>query len=160
MIIGFKHDDDSSLMGQIVSLAQQLNGEMGYEYKHCEIFFPSLGVAIGARTEEGVKVRPIETIISQPKLWDFYEVPADDAKAIDYLLEQLDAGYNFGAVIGYYGFGVVIAQKNVFYCSELVYIVLRDFAQLPINRNLNAAQISPAHLRQLIIQAGATPVSI
>lgn len=160
MIIGFKHDDDTSILGQLVSLAQKLNGEKGYEYKHCELFFPSLGVAIGARTEEGVKVRPIEKILDKPELWEFYEVPADDEKALKFLLENLDAGYNFGAVIGWYGFGVVIAQKNVFYCSELVYLIVKDYSQIPIDRNLNAAKISPAYLRQLLIKAGASPVTI
>ncbi len=158
MIIAFKHDDDSSLLGQLVSLAQKINGEAGYEYKHCEIFFPSLGVAIGARPEEGVKVRPLSKIMDKPELWDCYEVPANDEKALMFLLENLDADYNYGAIIGWYGLGVAITPKNVFYCSELVYIVLKDFAQLPLDRNLNAARISPAHLRQLLIQAGAKTI--
>lgn len=158
MIIAFKHDDNSSLMGQVVSLVQWANGEMGYEYKHCEILFPSLGVAIGARTEEGVKVRPIQQIMVKPELWDCYEVAADDEKALEFLLENLDADYNYGAVIGWYGFGVMITPKNVYYCSELVYVVVRDFGKLPINPNLNAAQISPAYLRQLIIEADAPQI--
>ncbi|WP_420152349.1 hypothetical protein [Siphonobacter sp.] len=158
MIIAFKRNDKSSVMGQMVSLAQKLNGESGYEYKHCEILFPEIGEAIAARTEEGVKVRPISQIIKNPAVWDFYEVPADDEKARNWLLEQLDAEYNYGAVLGWYALGLALTPENVFYCSELVYIVLRDFAQLPIDRTLNAARITPAYLRQLLVKAGAKPI--
>lgn len=155
MIVAFKHtDSDFSTLGGLVAVSQWLNAEPGYRYKHVEMFFPQWGEAIAARTEDGVKVKTMREVFVRPETWDLYTIPARDEDARAWLLTQLDAGFNFPAVIGAHALGVAVrTTEKVYYCSELTYIVIRDFSDFPIDKRLDPNSITPACLRRLIQDA-------
>lgn len=132
------------------------------EWVHCEmILLDPVAVAVSARTERGgVAADLIANVLIQPDSWEYYEIPvSDDAAVWSFLLSQLGKAFNYPGLIAGQVFGSTLNRPQAWFCSELTYATLIQFSTLTLPM-LDPAAVSPARLRQFLLDMGQRPLTL
>lgn len=132
------------------------------DWVHCEmILLDPAAVAVSARTEvDGVTADLIPNVLIQPDSWEYFEVPVrSDVAVWSFLLSQVGKSFNYPGLIAGQVFGSSMNRPQSWFCSELTYATLIQFSTLTLPM-LDPAAVSPARLRQFLIDAGQQPFTL
>lgn len=132
------------------------------DWVHCEmILLDPHPLAVSARTEQdGVTAESPERVLIEPDRWEYYQTPmAEPDAAWSFLLAQLGKRFNYSGLVAGQVFGSNVNRPDSWFCSELTYSTLIQFSALTLPM-LDPAAVSPARLRQFLIEAGCSPFSL
>ncbi|GAB3761293.1 hypothetical protein [Spirosoma pomorum] len=152
MFIAFKHvPNDPDLANSLITFWTES------AWTHCEILlnYPR-PLAVSSRPATGVTAKTWEEVLTSPDIWDLYDVPVSSPESLwAFLLGEMGKPYNWTGLVMGHVVGATQLNPNGWFCSELTYATLSQYAliDLPLRE---PAHVSPALLRQYLIDAGCT----
>lgn len=131
------------------------------EWVHVEMLLTDPHIAVTSRpADSGVWAKNWDSILANDNLWEFYEVPVtSDRDVWKFLMEQTDKSFNYLGLVAGQVLGSSMNRTDAWFCSELTYSVLLQYGQITLPQR-QPSFVSPALLRQYLIDAGCTQVSI
>lgn len=161
MIIACKNRDADTGFDLTHELIQLYTGS---PYMHVEILLEMpYNMAIAARTQfDGITALPFwEAMPTYPKGWELYRVPThvSEDEIFDFLLPEIGKSFNYPSLIATQGLGLRLQNPNERFCSEIAYLIVKQFATVPMPA-VQPAKVNPGSLRQMLIDTGCMPVTL
>jgi hypothetical protein len=149
MFVAFKHAlDKPDLANTMITFWTDS------DWVHCEMLleFPR-SLAVSSRPANGVTAKTWEGVLADPDIWELYQVPINSPAGLwDFLVGEMGKPYNWTGLIAGHVVGVTKINPDGWFCSELTYSALIQYAQIDLPLR-EPAHVSPALLRQYLIDA-------
>ena len=125
------------------------------DWTHCEMLLDHpRQLAVSSRTDHGVTAKMWEEVLTNPDQWEMYQVPVNSPDSLwSFLIGEMGKQFNWTGLIAGHVVGITQLRPEGWFCSELTYATLSQYAQIDLPLR-EPAHVSPALLRRYLIDAG------
>lgn len=157
MILAFKYRPDrADLADTAVSVWTRS------AFVHVEVLIETperLAIAARSGPNHAVVRDTWETALAGGR-WECYRVPvSSEADVRDFLLGQVGKAFNYPAIALSQIYGLRLNHRQAWFCSELAYVVCREFSGLAFP-DVRPARVHPGRLRDYCLAVGCALINI